>query len=416
MKAYPLSQLQLYLQRVIEANASEPMWIVAEVSQLNERRGHYYIDLVEKEAYSQEIKAQARAMLWAKTYRKLRTTHGELLDQLLQAERKIMIQVQVRYSARYGLALDIHDINTAYTLGDMALARQQALDQLAAEGLLDLQRRTHFLPPVMQRIAVISSEQAAGFQDFVQQLSQNPFGYDFQVICFQSAVQGEQVAQDVTSALDQIAREREDFDVIVVTRGGGSRLDLAAFDDYQVARAIATAALPVLTGIGHDRDEVVADLVAHTSLKTPTAVAEFVLAHNRQLEEGILGQVQSIFQYAERKQQWEQRVLDRQAQHLRFLQQQQLQAATQALQHSAKALPKTLRQHLLRQQQQLSYLSKNVDLLDPQQALARGYALLQQDGQVVRSITELAPGDTVTARLADGSAELQVLTQTPRTT
>jgi exodeoxyribonuclease VII large subunit len=273
---HTLLEVNQFLRRVIVANLPEPLWVTCEIMQISTTRGHYYIDLVEKDAVTQQVVAQAQAVLWSGAYYRLKQKIGANLKDLLQVGVQALIRVRVDFSERYGLKLVVEDLDPAYTLGQMLLQRQQTILTLQKDGLLAL-NKTRPLPLLPQRLAIISSATAAGLQDFLQELTQNKYGYPFQYQLFTAAMQGQFTEKEVVHALERIAEQRTAFDAVAILRGGGSKLDLSAFDSLKMCKAIANFPLPVLTGIGHDIDEAVADLVAHTTLKTPTAVATFLV-------------------------------------------------------------------------------------------------------------------------------------------
>jgi len=269
------------------------VWVIAEVSELKENRsGHCYLELVEKEG--NEIVARSRATIWSYTYRMLKpyfeTTTGQLFTQGI----KILVQASVEYHPAYGLSLNIKDIDPTYTVGDMALQRKEIIDRLQKEGVFDMNRELN-LPLVPQKIAVISSATAAGYQDFMNQLESNEYGFVFYTRLFEAFMQGAEAVPSIIRALERIFQYEDFFDAVVIIRGGGATADLSSFDNYELAINITQFPLPVITGIGHEKDDTIIDLVAHTRLKTPTAVAEFLVngmeryyEHLTELENGIV--------------------------------------------------------------------------------------------------------------------------------
>ncbi|WP_242917525.1 exodeoxyribonuclease VII large subunit [Pontibacter liquoris] len=293
----PLSLYQLHQQirEELEVAFPESYWVVAEVAQVSpdRRKGHCYLTLVDKGDDARQMLAQARATIWSARFQMLGRYFEEKTGHPLKAGLKILFQATVRFHELYGLSLDIVNIDPNYTIGDLARQRQETLKRLEAEGLLEANKALE-LPLVPQRLAIISSATAAGYQDFIHQLRHNTFGYTFDTTLFPATVQGNEAPASVKRAMDLVARYKDRFDAIVLIRGGGSQTDLSCFDDYSIAAAIGHAPLPVLTGIGHERDESIADLVAHTRLKTPTAVANFLLDTFREAEELAEGFYDSI--------------------------------------------------------------------------------------------------------------------------
>lgn len=270
-----LSELNLLIRKSLQESFPASLWIIAEISELKvNRSGHCYLELVEQEG--EEIIARARATIWSYTFRMLKpyfeTTTGKLFTQGI----KILVNATVEFHPAYGLSLNIRDIDPAYTLGDVALQRQKILKRLRDEGIIDMNRELP-LPLVPQRIAVISSSSAAGYQDFMDQLQTNPYGYRFFVTLFESGMQGDEAVVSILRAFDHIFEDEEQFDCVVIIRGGGAAADLSCFDNYDLACTVAQFSLPVFTGIGHEKDDTIVDRVAHTRLKTPTAVAEFLI-------------------------------------------------------------------------------------------------------------------------------------------
>lgn len=251
------------------------VWIVAEVSELKENRsGHCYLELVEK--LEDEIIARSRATIWSYTYRMLKPYFETTTGQLFSHGIKILVQASVEFHPAYGLSLNIKDIDPAYTVGDMAMQRKEIIDRLMNEGIFEMNRELQ-LPLVPQKIAVISSKTAAGYQDFMNQLENNPHGFKFYTHLFESYMQGQETTPSIINALERIFQYEEFFDAVAIIRGGGAAADLSCFDNYELAFNITQFPLPVVTGIGHEKDETVIDLVAHTRMKTPTAVAEFFI-------------------------------------------------------------------------------------------------------------------------------------------
>ena len=293
----PLSLFELHQQirEELEVAFPDSYWVVAEVAQVSpdRRKGHCYLTLVDKGDDARQMLAQARATIWSARFQMLGRYFEEKTGQPLKAGLKILFQANVRFHELYGLSLDIVNIDPNYTIGDLARQRQETLKRLEAEGLLTANKALE-LPPVPQRLAIVSSATAAGYQDFIHQLQNNSFGYTFHTTLFPATVQGNEAPASVKRAMGLIAKQQERFDAVVLIRGGGSQTDLSCFDDYAIAAAIGHSPLPVLTGIGHERDESIADLVAHTRLKTPTAVANFLIDRFRAAEEYAEGLFDSI--------------------------------------------------------------------------------------------------------------------------
>ena len=251
------------------------VWVVAEVSELKENRsGHCYLELVEK--VENEIIARSRATIWSYTYRMLKPYFETTTGQFFSHGIKVLVQVTVEYHPAFGLSLNIKDIDPTYTVGDMALQRKEIIARLQNEGIFDMNRELQ-LPLVPQKIAVISSKTAAGYQDFVHQLNSNAHGFIFYTQIFEAWMQGTGAVKSIIGALERIYQYEDFFDAVAIIRGGGATADLSCFDNYELAFNLVQFPLPVITGIGHEKDDTIIDLVAHTRMKTPTAVAEFFI-------------------------------------------------------------------------------------------------------------------------------------------
>lgn len=401
-QAVTLFELQEHIRRVLALNLPDALWIEAEVAQANLARGHCFLTLVHKDAHSLEPQAAAEAVIWQSQLAAIRQKLGQAtFSSLLHEGIQLRFKARVDYHERYGLKLIVEDIDPAYTYGLLELQRREILEQLRQEGHLE-RNRCLPLPPVLQRIALVASEQAAGLQDFVQHLAQNPYGYHFYWKLFPALVQGQQAEAEITQRLAEIARQIADFDCVILLRGGGSRLDLSAFDSYAIARAVAEHPLPVLTGIGHETDESLTDLCAHTSLKTPTAAAEFLIHRHLHFESELLGLART-FQLEARQtahqrqadiQQLQQSVL-RHAQHI--LQQQTYALATAHVQ--AKQLFKTTLQSHVQQLNAWNNLSLQ---LHPNTTLQRGFTLTTKNGKAVTQSGQLQPDDLLHTWFQDG--------------
>ena len=273
-----LSELAELIEQGLQKTLQPSYWIVAEISEIQaNRNGHCYLELIEKPEDEQNPVAKMRAMIWANVYKLMDPYFESETGSHLAVGMKIMVLVSVTYHALYGLSLQITDINPVYTIGEDEQRRLKIIRQLEEEGIIELNKEVP-LPTVIQRIAIISSPTAAGFQDFMNQLNYNQYGFKFQTTLFPAAMQGVEVEKSVVSQLDAIFQREQEFDAVVIIRGGGSRSDLRWFDSYEIAANVAQFPLPVITGIGHDKDQSITDLVANTSLKTPTAVAEFIVS------------------------------------------------------------------------------------------------------------------------------------------
>ena len=284
---FSISELNGEVKKVLSSNFTAPVWVIGEISELNvNSNGHCYLTLIEKSESEDRIIAQARATIWSYTFRMLRPFFETSTGQQLTDGIKVLLQVSVEFHELYGYSLNVRNIDPTYTLGDQARKRREIINRLTEEGVITMNQELE-LPLVPQKIAIISSSSAAGYQDFMEQLTSNPFGYKFYTKLFPAVMQGDQAEKSIVGALDRIYPYEDFFDLVVLIRGGGSQVDLSCFDNYNVAYHITQFPLPVLTGIGHEKDDSIADLVAHTRLKTPTAVAEFILDGVTSFEERV---------------------------------------------------------------------------------------------------------------------------------
>jgi exodeoxyribonuclease VII large subunit len=284
-----LSELNNRLKGLIQDTFYENIWIIAEIGDIKfNRNGHAYLELIEKDQVSDKIIAKATATIWSYTLRMVKPYFETTTGRELTSGLKILVAVAVEFHELYGFSLNIRDIDPAYTLGDIALQRMEIINRLKDEGIMDMNKELE-LPVVIQNIAIISSETAAGYQDFIIQLKNNPYGYKFNCKLFTALMQGEKTETSIIAALEAIYEHEGIFDAVVIIRGGGSRSDLLWFDNYNLCYFITQFPIPVISGIGHDKDISVVDLVSHTSLKTPTAAAEFILANNSDFENILNG-------------------------------------------------------------------------------------------------------------------------------
>ncbi len=297
-KIISLYQLNIIIKGILEEEIfTSPLWIMAEISELKvAQNGHCYLELAEKQG--KRIVAKARGTIWNSRYPLLKSYFEEKTGMLLERGIKILFRAEVRFHELYGFSLNILDIDPTYTLGDLARQREEAIARLKEEGIFELNKEL-YLPVVIQRIAIISSKEAAGYEDFLSILNNNPYKYKFKTKLFPSLMQGEQAATSLINALDKIYVEIDNFDIVVIIRGGGSKLDLNVFDNYEVAANVAQFPIPVITGIGHTRDLSVVDMVANYALKTPTDVADEILNHNREFENSMEEKVATIINWAE---------------------------------------------------------------------------------------------------------------------
>jgi exodeoxyribonuclease VII large subunit len=376
-----LYELQENIGQALGENLKHSYWITAEINELKiSQSGHCYLMLIEKDKESNMIKAKAPASIWEYSFRLLQAYFENATGRPLAIGLEIMAKASVHYHPLYGLSLTITDINPAYTVGGMVIQRRNTIAQIQADGVFDMNKALT-LAVLPQRVAVISSEQAAGYQDFVHHLHENDYGYDFSITLFPSLVQGEKAAQEIMNALDLINECKEAFDVVVIIRGGGAVADLACFDDYNLASYVAQFPLPVLTGIGHDKDESIADMVAYRSLKTPTATAGFLI--DRLADEDL-----QLSEYTENMGKLVTAVLDNEVQQLNALHQN---------------LRLFSRERLQQEHFNLQLTTNMVESHNPLNILSRGYAIARLNGKILTDAKSVKENDEIEIILHKGN-------------
>lgn len=295
-QSYSLSDLMNELQMVIRSSFDQTYWVVAELANVSgSARGHMYMELVEKS--DSQIIAKARANLWSSKRAQITAAFEDVTQETIKAGMKVLLQLSVDFHPIYGLSFQVLDIDPSYSLGELERQKQECIKRLKEEGLFDFNQQ-YVLPKVIQNIAVISSETAAGYQDFMNQLESNIYKYSFKTQLYPALMQGDQAPASIIKAIEEIDHSDIEYDVLVIIRGGGSNLDLACFDDYDLSARLAQSYFPVFSGIGHERDQSVVDMIAHTRLKTPTAVAEHIIQYNFDFENEAIGLFSDILSYA----------------------------------------------------------------------------------------------------------------------
>lgn len=401
-----LYELNSLVRARLEQSFADDYWVEAELSEARlASGGHFYVEFVQKDDSDRNLIAKARGTMWARTYSMLAPLFERATGESLRAGIKVRVLVNVVFHELYGYSLNISNIDPSYTLGDMARRRREILSQLEADGIID-DNKTLPLPLLMNRIAVCSSSSAAGYGDFCNQLVNNEYGLHFDITLFPSVMQGEHVEESLIAALEAIAERADDFDCVVIIRGGGATSDLSDFDSYPLAAAVTQMPLPVLVGIGHERDETVLDFVAHTHLKTPTAVAAFIIDHGAE-------QLAQLDVFQQRIVQTTQLRLQNAELQVPALQQRLLQTARLRLQAGELNLPaiqqrlyQAARQKFLTADMTLQHLATRFAALDPVIQLQRGYSLtFTSDGRLVRSANDVHKGDTICTQLAKGTLQ-----------
>ena len=404
-----LFELNSLVHEVIESNFDEEYWVTGELSDASTPAfgGHFYGELVQKDEESDHIVARARITCWARTYNMLRLRFQKEAGETLRKGLQVKLLVEVNFHEQYGYSLNVLDIDSTFTLGDLARRRREILQQLEKDGILH-DNQSLPLPRLLRRIAVISSPTAAGYGDFCHQLEQNDYGFHFDVQLFPAVMQGEGVPESIISALETILSEQP-FDLVVIIRGGGASSDLSDFDSYELAACIAQYPLPVLTGIGHERDETVLDFVAHTRVKTPTAAAAFIIDHQAE-EAALLDDLYlRITHSAEERIMREKQRMEHQKAILPLLFMNFIQGKQNSLQLLRQRLSTSCPQRIEREQHRLQLMKQRMDSLDPRLLLKRGYSITTCGGKIVRNLEGLAEGEVLTTQTENGEIYSKVV-------
>lgn len=429
LRLYELTSL---VRQAVEMAFTHSYWVEAEIAEARvAQNGHFYAELIEKDARGMNIVARVRATAWARTYNILSPLFERATGERLRAGMKVRVCVEVAFHELYGFSLHIVDIDPSYTLGDMARRRREILARLEADGILGDNRALE-LPRLLRRIAVVSSAGAAGYGDFCDQLLTNDYGLSFDVRLFPAVMQGANVEATVLAALEAVCAEAEQWDCVVIIRGGGATSDLSDFDTYTLAAAVAQMPLPVVVGIGHERDETVLDFVAHTRVKTPTAAAAFLIDHGAQ-ELACIDELQhTILQAArlrlESSRQQLARLLSLLPRSFELVRERQNHRLVQLAMRLATAPRRLLLDAAHRQQLMQARLAQTAQLrvqsskfkvqglearlaaLDPMLPLRRGYTLTYtSDGRLLSSAAELSSGQRIVTRVADGELTSEII-------
>lgn len=402
MQTYTLLELNEFIRQVFALNFHERFWVTCEIAQINQSRGHFYLDLVDRADTEAPVSAQLAAVLWHRRYISLRRKYKNLVDDILHQGRTVRLQVKVEFDERFGLKLMIQDIDPSYSIGQMELKRQEILQRLQAEALLHRNAQIP-LPAVLQRIAIISSKTAAGLQDFYGQLKHNPYNYQFSTHLFPSAMQGEKTVTEMLQQLQNITKQKSRFDLVVVIRGGGAKLDLASFDSLELGRAVATFPLPVLTGIGHEIDETILDSVAHTALKTPTAVADFIINHSLHFESSLLELATHFKQIVKYKIENEKGQLKADKKLVAIYAKNSMKELSNELFPLQQRLRIALNNTMQAERERLLQLEKICKLLAPETILKRGFSLTLLNGKSISDVQEVKKGDQLETLLSTGN-------------
>lgn len=425
--AISLFELNNLVRGILHEGLPDMLWIRAETSDVHiNQNGHCYLEFIEKDAVGKAIVAKARAMIWSNTFFMLKAYFESTTNQPFTSALKVLVKVSVEFHELYGFSLTVHDIDPSYTLGDQALNRAAILKQLEEDGVIDLNKELE-MPVPSSRIAIISSPTAAGYEDFCNQLLHNPYGFAFYTKLFPAIMQGERAEKSIIDALEKVYQYQDCFDLVVIIRGGGATSELSCFDSYLLAASCAQFPLPIITGIGHERDQTVLDMVAHTRAKTPTAVAEFLISSMsdvmlalEELQDGIISIVNTRLQeeslllntfstqavlHLKNWRRIQQNSLDQMKSDI-------LKSVYQLVKNENNKLPvlesdlKKLSLQILKDNSnRLDNLDKYLQLVSPDAIMKKGYTLTLKNGKMVKNPTDLNKGDEITTIFSEGRVD-----------
>ena len=406
---YSLRQLNMMVREAIETELPDEYWVEAELSECRENSGHCYMELIEKDERTNTPIARASAKCWRQTWQMAKPYFERTTGQQLRAGMKVLLKVYAQFHEAYGFSWIVSDIDPTYTLGDMARKRQEIIRQLKEEGVFDLQRELR-IPTFAKRIAVISAQNAAGYGDFCRQLEDNDYGFRFEVTLFPAIMQGEQVESSIIAALNAIyeatvpdGSPSAPYDCVVIIRGGGATADLSGFDTLALAENVAQFPLPVITGIGHDRDESILDMVANTKVKTPTAAAALLIDNLRQILERInSAQLHLTTAISTRLSTLNVQLSTLQAL-IPTLALRTIVDQRHRIEMQENRLPVAIERRLTSQKHLLESLSLKLQGFDPQLLLSRGYSITLHNGRAVRDPKQLKAGDEIETKVEHGT-------------
>ncbi len=417
------------IKHMLEDQLGGAYWVIAEISELRvNQRGHCYLELVEKK--DDQILAKMRATIWSYNYRNLSGWFEAITGQPLRPGMNILASVTINFHEVFGLSLNIRDIDANYTLGERARRRQEIMAKLKEDGIAEMNRELP-LPAVPQRIAIIASATSAGYQDFMEQLKGNPYNYQFHADLFQAIMQGLEAERSIIGAMIEINDRIDQYDVLVLIRGGGASLDLDCFDTYNLASHVAQFPLPVITGIGHERDETITDMVANTRLKTPTAVAEFLISGCRQYEERIDELFQSIIHFTNHSIMDQNSQIDsyvRDIKHMtkglilkkrnelgnldqkfRFIARQQIIHIKNIIANNEQSIKKSIKHLLIIKSGELHNLEERIKILDPASILTRGFSITRMNNKAIKDPESLQEEDMIETEFASGKIKSKII-------
>lgn len=400
--AISLYELNNLVRGVLANTFSQSFWIRAEMSDVRvAQNGHCYLEFIEKDSKNRSIIAKARGSIWANVFRLLKAYFESETGQAFETGLKVLVQVSIEFHELYGYSLNVHNIDPTYTLGDQARNRALILKQLEEEGVLTLNKELN-LSIITNRIAIISSPTAAGYEDFCNQLENNLDGFAFYTHLFPAIMQGQRTEESIISALDRVYEHIEKFDVVVIIRGGGASSELSSFDSYLLAANCAQFPLPIITGIGHERDDTVLDIVAHTRAKTPTAVAEFLIKRLQSAASIVSELQESIIISATKKLTEESVFLATSATHFSYITKDRTKDQLNKISAFSERLKSIAKSIIREEKHKLTNQEQFIKLVSPENILKKGYTLTVKDKKIVKSVTELKQGDKIITRFYNG--------------
>ncbi len=395
-----LFELNRLVREVIECEMPDEYWVEAELSECRESRGHCYMELIQKEERTATPIAKASAKCWASKWMVIRPYFERTTGQRLHAGMKVLLKVYPQFHEAYGFSWIVTDIDPTYTMGDMARKRQEIIRQLKEEGVFDLQKELE-LPLFCQHIAVISSETAAGYGDFCNQLADNPYGFQFRTQLFPAIMQGEGVEQSIINALERIYDQP--FDCVVIIRGGGATSDMSGFDTLALAENVANFPIPIITGIGHDRDESILDMVSHTRVKTPTAAAALLIEHLKAVLDALNDAQDRISRILTITLTRQNAAIDSLNQRLTASVQRRIVSERARIEAFEQRIPMLTERRLTQEKHRLEIIEEKTRMLDPTLLLKRGYSITLHNGKAVKDAQALKTGDEIETRLSEGT-------------
>ncbi len=403
-----LFELNNRIKGIITNSFANTYWVRAEMSDVRcNSSGHCYLEFIEKDSATNQLIAKSRASIWAKTFRMLKPYFEMETKQLFTSGLKVLVKVTVTFHELYGFSLNVLDIDPAYTVGDMQRKRLEIINRLKEEGVFFMNKELPF-PTLPKRIAIISSPTAAGYEDFMEQLTWNKAGYPFYTKLFPAVMQGDRTESSIIEALDHIYRHIELFDVLVIIRGGGATSDLNCFDSYLLALNCAQFPLPIITGIGHERDDTILDMVAHTRLKTPTAVAEYLIGIMDKVAEELNYLQQAVISLTSNILLREMNGLQALSLRLPAIITGRIEQNRLQLHQLQDKLRRVIDQMITENNSFIQLTEQYIKMASPQYILKRGYSLTLKNGEIVKNISAMAEGEEITTRFYDGELKSKV--------